>query len=312
MSINEEVFSRALRELADHDPLGTAPAARVISRGRRARRGRTALALTAAAVVVGAAATSALGVGVGGGVGPTGMGENRDGTRPAATATADTPELRLVAAARATAQTSFRFQVHTSDDSLEGSKRMKLERSYDGAFDPHGPKGYVNAHEPGQDQRLIGQDRYVSRHGLGIPPSAWRKVPNDDARGLFVDGGPSGLTGLSSTIDPAAQIDALKQRGTITPVGKSGSGPAAVERYAFTYTWEPHSTDLPTRVPVSGTIEVNAAAGMISKISYGLLADLTSHFVDMVVKDTMVVTWTYSDYGLAVDVPVPPTIEDHK
>jgi hypothetical protein len=109
------------------------------------------------------------------------------------------------------------------------------------------------------------------------------------------------------TVDPLAQIEVLKQHGAITPVGTSGSGTSAVERYRFGYTVRtphPEDTDIPAQVAVSGTIEVSVAAQKISEISY----ESTSAWAEQIhMTAHQTVTWAYSDYGAPVAVAVPPS-----
>ncbi|MEV4759810.1 hypothetical protein AB0J86_32595 [Micromonospora sp. NPDC049559] len=302
MNVDEEQLGTALRELAGREPSPAAPTAHLISRGQRAKRTRAATRTTAALGVVGLVAAAAVGFG---GIGPGGGGGGNSGTTPraggTASAEASSPQFRLAAAAEASAQTSFSFQVTVHNESEDGAKRSSSTRSYEGAFDPNGPKGYLRFRNPpatGLEQRLVGTDLYIHRL------SKWMKFEN---RSLEIDGGYLLSTNPTSTVNPASQLDALKSLGTVTALGASGSGAEAVERYAFSYDVKPSDADEPDRIPASGVIEINAQSRLISKISYQTTYDFSRHVTQHYV-DKYTVTWVYSNYGAPVDVPVPPVI----
>ncbi|MEV4416030.1 hypothetical protein [Catellatospora sp. NPDC049609] len=280
--IDEEEFSMALRTLAEREPATAAPTERLLHRGRRTRRGRTALLGTAALGTVAAVAAAVAGFGGFGGAPPGG-----DQVPVAA------PDIRLAAAAQATAQTSFTFTVTTQTrtvPALPGPER----RHYEGAYDPAVPAGYLR--EPGDPRfevRTVGDDCY--RRKLTM----WAKKPCYPMTGVYAY---LGNVDLASSAEPAQRLAELAELGTVTDLGVSGTGGAAVRRYAFEFTVEEESGGMPDRIPVTGTVEVGVDSGKVAKVVHRVKYLRTGRSTFSL---DSTVTWVYADYGDPVRVEVP-------
>jgi hypothetical protein len=299
MTINEEQLSMALHDLVDQEGSAITSAEQVLNRASRAKRGRTALVTTAALGILGVTAAAVVGVG---GLAPGGAGQGRVGDTSVGTeARAGTPALRLAAAAQATVQTSFAFTATVRDEEVVLSNNINrhISRSfgYTGAFDPRGPKGYLqNVKGPGiDDQRLIGGVLYRQMKG------GWSKGHQSKVDAFLMDGGLPDTLNPTSTVDFMAQMNTIKDQGTVTSLGTSGSGDAAVERYSFSFTAYPTDGDKPQSILVSGTIEVGVKSGMIGKISY----ESTLNWPSGIAKDHYAAEWVYTNYGMDVKVEIP-------
>jgi hypothetical protein len=212
--IEDQLIDGMRREVA-----GVTLTADVLGAASRRHHRRTALLrATYAMGVLGLAGVTAavLTVGGGGQPGPTAA------RPPAATATAESPRMALVAAVTASENVSYRMRLTTS----AGSGQSRL--TYEGAFDPRTATGYVR--QPQDDsvmtELLINGTRYVGGEPpLGRPP-ADKEGPGEtygrygqypgkhDRLSLYSDG--NTVLGAAAP-DPAALFRALKDaNATVT------------------------------------------------------------------------------------------------
>lgn len=300
MNIDERDLSMALRDLADAQPPNEPPTADLITRGRRARRSRTVATTGGALALLGIVAVAAVGV-VDPGGDPAGTA-----AQPGPTAAAVTPELRLAAAAQATAKSSFRFRVSTSRNWVDVGKPGSGKEFFEGEFDPNGPTGRVTKTSKGPvgpdwEERIIEGERYFPTGGKwsNFGKEASFRILNH----IYVP-----FADPATTVNPASQLEALRSVGTVTALGTTGSGESAVERYAFSYVSTPSDADRPKKIPGKGIIEIGVTSQKVTKISFTTVIEYPNHDGgdQPSYHEEMEVTWLYSDYGLDVDVPVPP------
>jgi hypothetical protein len=273
MSVNTEELSAALGRLAERDPVSSAPVDLVVGKARRARRTHTTIAIGAVTAVVLVA------------VGGISWTVNKDGT--SGVVAADSPDMRLAAAALATAQTSYRFSLSFTIDGRDTSLA-------EGAYDPAGPTGYLRdtgSDQSAIEQRVIEGDWYTGT-GIEGQPLSWRKMP-------------AGFTGFALqsgtdlTVDPSELLQTYANLGTVTHTGRSGSGAAAVDTYSFSYAAPDQYNG-----PMSGTVEVGVNSGMIKKIIW------RSQVVPRPEDGNMPAWWytktvEFADYGIEVHVERP-------
>ena len=277
MTIDENEFAVALRDLADQDPVTAPPTAQLLGRARRARRGRTT-ALTAAALAVVTMAGGGLAVGLD----RRGPATTASATAAAASPEADSPAFQLVAAVQASAKTSFRFTMTAGEKKIAGPPQIT------GAYDPRVPKGYSIGANKVVEERLIGKDFYL-RKGKGW--TKFRATPGLVLAGDLTNTGP--LNPLA-TVDFVKQIDTLKKAGTVKKTGPTS--------YSFSYSWKPGDIDKPAVIPISGTVQIDAKSGLVTSMAY----TFTLAYKEVEVGTTSVaVRWTYTGYGKPVDVQVP-------
>ncbi|MBQ0895176.1 hypothetical protein KBX37_19055 [Micromonospora sp. U56] len=300
MSTDERDLSMALRDLADAQPPNEPPTDDLINRGQRARRSRTVATTGGALALFGVVAAATVGL-----VGPGGDPAST-AAQPGPTAAAVTPELRLAAAAQATAKSSFRFRVSTSRNWVDVGKPGSAKESFEGEFDPNGPTGRVTRPVKGRlaqdgEERIVDGDLYRSKGGRWRnygQPAIFRSLHH-----IYVP-----FADPATTVNPASQLEALRSVGTVTALGTAGSGESAVERYSFSYVSTPSDADLPKKIPGKGIIEIGVKSQKVSKISFSTTIEYPNHHGgdQPSYHEEMEVTWLYSDYGLDVDVPIPP------
>jgi hypothetical protein len=195
----------------------------------------------------------------------------------------------LVAAVRASAQTSFRFTITTGGRSVEfGKEKTMRDAVYTGAFDPRVPKGYLTPARIKTAQRLIGKDLYMQKGDKWFKTSPSTGLRLEDTENT----GP--LNPLAT--DFVDQFASLKEAGTVTRTGATS--------YRFAFTWKPGDPDRPDTIPVSGTIELDAKSRLVTSMSYDYMLAYPKGEADA--KFYYSVRWAYSDYGSPVDVQVPP------
>ncbi|WP_339155900.1 hypothetical protein [Actinomadura luteofluorescens] len=279
--MSEEQLTRMLRSVTDGRPIPDAPIETVTHRGRRARRRRRAaagaLGTGAAALVVAAATVGAnLASGDGGQVITPGRGG----------------DVTLAGATEATAGTTFHVKLTWT---LSARGRRETVETYQGAFDAPKRRGYLRG--PGSapmEQRFIGDDRYVRRG------STWRKIDHG------LNGLTRGTTGpLELTADPGRMLRMLTTFGTVTPQGRSGSGAAAVQTYAFSHAARP-SEGSPAGTRITGTVTIGIATHKIQKIVQTTV--ITGADFEIADRDPVRFTSVteFSDYGTPVRVTRPP------
>jgi len=289
MTIDENNFAVALRDLADRDPVTAPPTAQVLGRARRARRGRTT-AMTAAALAVVTVAGGGLAIGLD----RRGPAATTTATAPTAAATspaADSPALQLVAAVQASAETSFRFTMTTGGTYVEYGKKKTIGRGVvTGAYDPRVPKGYSTHVGAPLDRRLIGKDLYLQKG------ERWYKLPASPGDVLAGDPLYTDVLNPMATVDFANQVATLKKAGAVKKTSATS--------YTFSFSWKPGDADRPDVIPISGTIQIDAKSRLVTAMAYNYTLAYPKGEADA--KFYYSVRWTYSGYGKPVDVQVPP------
>jgi hypothetical protein len=197
----------------------------------------------------------------------------------------DTANLRLVAAAEATAQTSYRLKVSTS-------RPQRMWPTEVGAYDPVGPKGYLRSTSAAgivSEFRIIGDDGYFGSNPKNGTPkfhhvSGVKGFPMLRGTGSGTDGG--------QTVDPTELLRVLKAPGSLKDLGRSGSGSGEVN----TYLVSTEHTTRAGRMTQSTTVVVGVDSGKVSKVTFN---------TDVAGQHRFTMTLEFSDYGTKVDVERP-------
>jgi hypothetical protein len=222
----------------------------------------------------------------------TGFGSPGGSPTPGRPQQAVAPELRLAAAAQATARTSYTFTVTTQVRTV-GGRPGSIRSHYEGVYDQAVPAGLLR--EPGEprfESRRIGDDCYFRKL------DRWTKQRCYPATGAYVYLGDD----LASSAEPAQRLAELAELGTVTDLGVSGTGGAAVQRYAFEFTVEQDGGGGPDRIPVTGTVEVGVASGKVAKVVYQVTYERKGSPDSFIYRT---VTWQYANYGAPVRVEAP-------
>jgi hypothetical protein len=201
----------------------------VLGEATRRHRRRTALHRTAyAASVVGVVGALAAAVTVGAGRTSGSPGPN---AAPPAVATAESPQLRLAAAAASSENISYRVKVTTSvKDRLPTDPPVPMSASWvtAGAFDPATATGYLDSPDEGlrpivacgeEHERLVNGDLYISARDGVSGKIGWSLSP-DKRDNLDYDLALGG--GLTASADPQELFRTLQRAGakvTETPGG---------------------------------------------------------------------------------------------
>ncbi|MES9536744.1 hypothetical protein [Actinomadura sp. NPDC000600] len=280
--MSEDRLTQMLRSATDGHPIPEAPIETVMHRGRRARRRRRtaagALGTGAVALVV-AAAT------VGGNLVPGDDAGRTITTEPGG-------DVTLAAATEATAGTTFHVKLTWT---LSSRGRRETVETYRGAFDAPNRRGYLRG--PGSvpmEQRFIGDDTYVQRG------RTWRKLDHG------LNGLTRGTTGPQElTADVGRTLRMLATFGKVVSQGRTGSGAAEVQTYAFAHVARP-SEGSPAGRRVTGTVTVGLATRKIQKIVQTTV--ITSPHPEIADRDPVRFTSVteFSDYGTPVHVTRPP------
>ena len=225
----EERLSVALHALGDKDSAGSAPIGDLVWRGRRRRHdrviGRSVAAATALAAV---GVTAALGLG-GGTTGHHG--------------TTNTHRVELVAAAKATSDTSFRFRF--TADGFGSSHRIVCR----GGVDRDANVGWER--DSTHETRVIGGTEYVK-----IPGKPWRAEPG------ALDGAFDCTVSIThGSLNPEKILESLRDKGKVRYVGRRGSGEDAVDVYAYAYSAKNG------QLKYRGEIQVGVGSGYVQKVT---------------------------------------------
>ncbi len=266
--IDEAYVSAALHDLADNETIAEPPTQHLLQRARRRRRLRAGATVSAAAVVAAVAVTGVAAM-PGGGDGLAGAQQS---------------------------PMSYRFTLtivsHTTPSDQPGTVMVS-----NGAYDPVHRRGFMNTDYNNERQVAVGdvcytRDRYRSRWVRTAEPCPWADGPDR----------------LPAWISPAEVFDQLEQRGTVEYVGRTGTGGNKVDVWRFSY-GKPTEDPPPLRdLAVTGTIEVNASTGRVSKVAShvptgaGYISPTTQTFVEMLAMEQTV---EYRDYGKPVSVTEP-------
>ena len=220
-------------------------------------------------------------------------GSVRDSPQTGRSAADQPAELRLAAAAQATAQTSYRFTLTYTISAPAGRIDISsLTEEYAGAFDSATQRGYMTGLDGNVQIRIVDGEFYILRNG-------WRKVGRSMSQAIGIIGA-RGSTGADAlTADPATLLAKLRNLGTFRHAGREG----AVEVYTFEY----RAPAAPSVVAdlVTGRVEVDAASNLITKVTQA--TKLRGADPDLADKDTITfgTVLTLSDHGLTVTVERP-------
>lgn len=255
---NEEHLSAALHAVADNGDTTAAPTADLIRRGRRGQRVQTVARLVAAVGVV-----AAIG-------GATALAVSDAGGQPGQPGHVTAARVDLVSAAAATSGTSFRF-------TLTGRNVSGDAINCHGGLDRRADVGWEK--DASHEVRFINGKQYVK---LGDQP--WhaysaRLIESFDCTGPVTNG----------TIDPAAAIKLLQEKGQVRYAGRTGDGQDAVDVYKFTHSAKGG------QLTYSGSIAVGVASGYIQK--------MTTNITGAGSDATYIAT--YSGFGEPVKVTAP-------
>ena len=206
------------------------------------------------------------------------------------------PALRLAAAARATAGTSFRLRMTLTRTYETGRPAGHGDREvYAGAFDAAADRGYLRIGTGPAELRIIGADVYAG---------AGRHLQRGKLSELLAAVTPATSAAVGAlSVDPRELLTTLRHLGTVTPAGRSGTGGAAADKYTFTY---PVAADASTAAHrVTGSVEIGSGSGLLTRITQRTVAT----GADPQIADRSPLTWLsvieFSDYGVPVHVEKP-------
>ncbi|MFB4320474.1 hypothetical protein [Actinomadura sp. 21ATH] len=230
----------ALHDLSERHPVPDAPTDTLVRRGRRARLRRRA---TISGIGTGTAAVAlAAALAMGNTVAPD------DPSVPAGPGTAVT----LASATEATARTTFQVKMTWT---LAQRGHKSHGEVYVGAFDAANRRGHLRGPHPRMQWRFVGGETYLSRG-----EDHWQR--RDSGLASFT----RGTTGPQEfAADPGRVLRMFGSLGTVTSEGRSGTGAAAVETYAFTHAARP-AEGSPAGTRVTGTITIGLASRKVEKI----------------------------------------------
>jgi hypothetical protein len=199
---NEEELSVALHVVADSADAPPPPVDELIRRGRRARM--LARSMVAAGVVVAVVGTTALTVAA---VGPR-------VAREAA------PPVDVAAAGGGNRDTSFR--ISRTWRTTDGRPAF-----CSGGIDPAAQVGWEKGDAGGRYEiRFVGGVQYVKPGGR-----PWRAQSRSRLTNSLTCDGPVD----EYTVDPAAVVQSLREKGPVEYTGRTGRGDEAVDTYRFSY-----------------------------------------------------------------------------
>jgi hypothetical protein len=271
----EEQLAAGMRERV----AGIAITTDLVGQTLRAQRRRTMITRSGYAVgVVGLAGALAVGALATGGIGPAATPGR------SSVAGAESPQLRLAAAAAASQGTSYRVKNTISNRSLPASPSMIIE----GAFDPATATGYVHIPFDGgsswHEERLVDGDLYTTDAVAGQRVD-WQHDPGKHTTLTY-----DVKTGvLAASADPQQLFDALTQPGAKI----SQTGP---DEYHF-------EVAIPPRQGLTGGNMVgDVTVGPDTRIAKVVYEATLRSATDTTVLDA---TLELSDYGSPVTVERP-------
>lgn len=280
-------LDRGLRDLAADVPDLAPPTDRLIDRGRRLRRRRTA--------TIGSACTFLVLAGVA--VAVTVAGTTAPAPRDPGTA-ASTPRLDPVAAVTATEKTSYTYTMNYRAVPIEGVARTDADeellanyggagRDFLGAFDPATTTGFHRDPRPaGSERRLIGG---VLFDGKG---DYWTELPGRYT-GLRV--GAPGMGTFSATTTELLRL--LREQGAKV----TGTGPYTFEMVVPPAPAEGKFPAQTAPISVSGTVTLTDDGRFVRTLEFS-----STHPEPQWVKGVRIaVTYTFADHGAPVTVERP-------
>ncbi|WP_406037600.1 hypothetical protein OG799_23385 [Micromonospora sp. NBC_00898] len=304
----EEQLAAGMRD----EVAGLALTRDVLGDATRRHRRRTTLHRTAYAVgvvgVVGAlAATLTVGAGAPGGT----TGSRGPVAERPAVASADTPQMRLAAAAAASENISYRVKVTTtSKDKLAKPGELPEPVSErwvtKGAFDPATATGYLDSPYEGQlrpaivagfeHERLIDGVRYVGASNASVGSRGEIVWSREEGKRDKLDYDMAMGGGLGASASPEGLLRMLRQAGaTVT------------EKADGVYHFEVTVKDLPEILADTFVGEVTVGAdNRIAKVAYTREARANVHGRHFTYHLEVVIE--LSDYGMPVKVEVPPVV----
>ena len=316
----EDLLAASMREEVVGLTLAPDLVARAARRHRQRTRVRRAASVTGTA---GIAAAMAIGVTVassGPGAVRTGPGAAKAGSQAASS-----PQARLVAAMTTSAQLSYRLHLvntsilpgHQMTPASQPRDLINWYADYTGVYDPRTRSGAgvdVMRQESGTGTdpslygkvdgriqvRIVGANYYTRFSGNGEP---WFTGRGTMVQALVLNGGRAWAPTDGASADPAVLLAAVRHLGSITLVGKSGSGAQALDTYKFSYDIAGDSSVKPHLL--TGTIVVHDQSNLIAEITMQTTVTGANPQIADAGLTTFKTVMTFSDYGVAVSVQVP-------
>jgi len=323
----EDLLAATMRE----EVAGLRPAPDLVARAAMRHRQRARLRLaTSAAGVVGTATAVAVGLTVAS-AGPgrvvTGSGAASTGTS-AVTATgqaANTQQARLLAAMIASAKLSYRLRLvntstlpgHQGTPTSPPRDLITWYADYTGVYDPATRLGAgisINREQSGTladpssygkadgftEVRLIGDKYYYRFSGSG---ETWFTGRGTLVQALVLNGGRAWAPTDGASADPAVLLAVARRLGTVTFVGKSGSGDKALDTYTFSYGIAGDGSVKPHQL--TGTITVHDQSNLIDEITMQTTVTGANPQIADSGQLTFKTVLAFSDYGVPVRVQAP-------
>lgn len=316
----EDLLAASMRE----EVAGLRPAPDLVARAARQHRRRARLRLAvSAAGSVGIAAAVAVGLTVA----SHGPGAVQTGSSAAKAVGhgASSPQARLVAAMTTSAQLSYRLHLintsilpgHQMTPTSPPRDLINWYADYTGVYDPATRSGaginttrlqsgtLSNPSSYGKADgyirvRIIGENYYTQFSGSGEP---WRTSRGTLVQALVLNGGRAWAPTDGASADPAVMLAAARHLGSVTFVGKSGSGAQAVDAYTFSYDIAGDGSVKPHRL--TGTITVHDQSNLIAEITMQTTVTGAHPQLADGGQTTFKTVMTFSDYGVPVSVQVP-------
>jgi hypothetical protein len=316
----EDLLAASMRD----EVAGLRPAPDLVARAAQKYRRRARFRLAASAAgAAGIAAAVAVGLTVAS-PGPSAVRPGSGAAR-ADGQDASSPQTRLVAAMTSSAQLSYRLHlINTSttpdhrttptspprdliiwyadytgvyDPATRLGAGINTIRLQSGTFDNPGSYGQADGY---MQVRIVGDNYYTRFSGNNEP---WRTAPGTLVQALVLNGGRAWAPTDGASADPAVLLAAVRQLGSVTFVGQSGSGAQALDVYKFSYdiagdgSVEAHQ--------LTGTITVHDQSNLIAEITMQTTVTGASSQVAEAGSTTFTTVMTFSDYGVLVRVQAP-------
>ncbi len=183
------------------------------------------------------------------------------------------------------------------DPATRSGAGVNISRQQSGTLD--NPDSYGKA-DGSMQVRFIGDNYYTQFSGTGEP---WYAGRGTLVQALVLNGGRAWAPTDGASADPAVLLAAVRHLGSITLVGKSGSGAQALDTYNFSYDIAGDSSVKPHLL--TGTIVVHDQSNLIAEITMQTTVTGANPQIADAGWTTFKTVMTFSDYGVAVSVQVP-------
>jgi hypothetical protein len=148
--------------------------------------------------------------------------------------------------------------------------------------------------------RIVGGHYYTRFSGNGEP---WYTGRGTVVQALVLNGGRAWAPTDGASADPAVLLAAVRRLGSVTFVGKSGSGAQALDTYDFRYNIAGDASVKPHRL--TGTIVVHDQSNLIATITMQTSVTGANPKIADGGRMTFTTVMTFSDYGVPVSVQAP-------